>query len=285
MRHRGFIALCLTAIVVSIYLFATAPVPLEARNARAETVIPVERVFDTVNDINAKARQIYTEEIVGAGKAAGLAFDEDWREDAVEAGPLPALFLRTTAARLERDPVELGLFLGSDQPINASNVFIGEQLAQFELLKIDGRPRYARGEGTMFGMYADVASAQACVTCHNEHRDTPKADWRLGDVMGATTWTYPRQAVSIKEYIGIIDTVYSAIGEVYEMYLAEVEDFEKKPVIGERWPRHGFFLPDTDTFMAVLREATAPGVIVAITEDALAGQGETGTGLARISHR
>jgi hypothetical protein len=31
---------------------------------------------------------------------------------------------------------------------------------------------------------ADIAGAQACVTCHNQHPDSTKRDYRLGDVMG-----------------------------------------------------------------------------------------------------
>jgi hypothetical protein len=33
-------------------------------------------------------------------------------------------------------------------------------------------------------VYADIAVAPACVTCHNEHKDTPKNDFKIGDVMG-----------------------------------------------------------------------------------------------------
>jgi hypothetical protein len=269
MKHKGFVTLCLTLSALSIYLLVSAPVPLEATAAARQATVPIERVFDAVNAINARARQIYTKEIVGAGKAAGLAFDEDWQEDAVQAGPLPALFLRGTAAALERDPFELGLFLGSDYPINPSNRFSAEQLARFEQVKTDRQPRYGQvaGEGTMFGMYADVASAQPCVTCHNDHRDTPKTNWRLDDIMGATTWTFPRQMVSADEYVGMVDALYRAIAAAYGTYLAEVGSFDRKPVIGDKWPRDGFFLPSAEVFMAAIREATAAAALTTLTRD------------------
>ena len=33
-------------------------------------------------------------------------------------------------------------------------------------------------------VYPDKAVAEACVSCHNHHKDTPKRDFKLDDVMG-----------------------------------------------------------------------------------------------------
>lgn len=38
---------------------------------------------------------------------------------------------------------------------------------------------------------ADKLVAKACVDCHNDHPDTPKADWRLGDVRGVLEASVP----------------------------------------------------------------------------------------------
>ncbi|MEB3161529.1 MAG: histidine kinase dimerization/phosphoacceptor domain -containing protein [Synechocystis sp.] len=37
---------------------------------------------------------------------------------------------------------------------------------------------------------ADVMKA-SCVACHNSHPDSPKRDWRVGQMRGALTWSYP----------------------------------------------------------------------------------------------
>lgn len=52
---------------------------------------------------------------------------EDWRTKNIDKGPLPALFLRETAALLEKSPIPLSLFLGSDFPISSANKFKGRQ--------------------------------------------------------------------------------------------------------------------------------------------------------------
>lgn len=41
---------------------------------------------------------------------------------------------------------------------------------------------------------ADTMSAEACVSCHNNHPDTPKNDWKLGEVRGVLEVTVPISA-------------------------------------------------------------------------------------------
>jgi len=60
----------------------------------AGSVCTVQVLFDIVAHENNVVRTLWTKKIVVAGKKFGLKFDEDWRNDMVEAGPLPALFLR-----------------------------------------------------------------------------------------------------------------------------------------------------------------------------------------------
>ena len=47
------------------------------------------------------------------------------------------------------------------------------------------------GKDYFTAVYADVASVKACVTCHNGHKDSPKTDFKLGDVMGGVVIRVP----------------------------------------------------------------------------------------------
>jgi len=254
------------AAVACVYLFATAPAPLpEAaeRSGSRNAVIPVSKLFDTVNLVNAKTRQIWTSRIVGKGIEAGLKFEEHWLDDGEEAGPLPALFVRLTAENLEKQKSSLALFLGSDKPINKANLFQGEQVAQFAAINEDNKPRYFSMErmGIEVGMYPDFASAPACVSCHNQHEKSVKQDWKLNDVMGATTWTFPSKKVSDSEIHENIGQVYTAIQKSYQTYLDRVRKFSVNVKIGKEWPeKANLALPDVDTFMDAILEATAPAV-------------------------
>src|SRR5262245_39944970 len=151
--------------VVAIYLFATRPERLIDSRA-SERSVPIERVFRILAAENATMRALWTAEIVGAGTKAGLKFSEKWREPAVAAGPLPALFLRESATALQKTRVPLGLFLGSDYPIAQSNLFTGEQAEHFKRLRATNNPEFfnATDIGRSIAMFADVAIAPACVS-------------------------------------------------------------------------------------------------------------------------
>jgi hypothetical protein len=236
--------------VAAIYLFATRPEPLADRQMSGRTV-PMEKVFRVLAAENAILRELWTKEIVAAGTKAGLKFDEKWRESNVEAGPLPALFLRETATALQKARVPLGLFLGSDYPIAQSNLLTGAQAEHFKRLRATGDPQFflAADIGRYTAMFADVAVAPGCVSCHNEHPNSPKTDWKLNEIMGATTWSYPKDSVTIEEALRMVAALRLSFAAAYDAYLAKVLTFEHPPQIGERWPRDGYFLPSRQVFL------------------------------------
>ncbi len=246
-------------VILTAYLFVTAPVPLPDDPSTAAGTVPVQVAFEVLSHENDVARTLYTREIVGAGTHVGLSFAEDWRRPGVDAGPLPALFLRATAAALERSRLRLGLFLGSDAPISTANRFSGPQQELFEILRLEQQPQFFYDDDTsrFTAMYPDVASAEACATCHNNHADSPRTDWRVGDVMGATTWTYPNDQVSLAELIEILASFRAATRSSYEDYLAKAASFQDPPSIGRRWPNEGRFLPDADTFMSEIERQSS----------------------------
>ncbi|MEM9350188.1 MAG: DUF3365 domain-containing protein [Pseudomonadota bacterium] len=251
--------------LVAIWLFATAPpdLPDEAVGVASARALEVEKMFNSVNAINDAARTIYTGRIVGPGLKSGLKFGEDWNEPGIDKGPLPALFLRLAAAKIEAKPPQLGLYLGSDAPINASNLFSNEQAVAFEEVKATEGPVFSTAEGVGFvAMYPDFAGAQPCVTCHNEHADSPKTDWELGDVMGATTWTFPRSTLGPDDYLTTTDAFMTAVAEAYSDYLTKVQGFAEPVEIGPGWPEPGkLIVPDLETFMAEVRAAAAETVL------------------------
>lgn len=250
---------------LGIYLFVSAPAPLPDKATMFDEVrvVEVEKMFNAVNAVNDAARAIYTERIVGAGLQAGLKFGEDWAEPGVEKGPLPALFLRLVASRMEAKPARLGLYLGSDAPINKSNLFGDVQATAFEQLKQTRQAIITSTSTSGFvGMYPDIASTAPCVSCHNDHPDSPKTDWELGDVMGATTWTYPTGKLGADEYLGTTEAFFAAVGEAYDLYLDKAAAFKRPILIGQGWPGDNhLILPDRATFMSDVRQKAAVSIL------------------------
>jgi hypothetical protein len=261
LRSKGFFAFLVLAAIAVAYLFASAPAPLPDANAQDASQVSVKELLQLCAMENAAVRKLYTRAIVGKGQEVGLKFDEKWHERGVDAGPLPALFLRETAKSLERDPVQLGLFLGSDYPISQSNLFRGRQAHFFKGMRSDRKQKhfFVEDQGLYSAMFPDLAVAPACVSCHNEHQDSPKKDWKLGDVMGATTWTYPKPTVSLSEALDVLAALRRSFRAAYVGYIDKAKTFKTPPAIGEQWPTQGYFLPSPDVFMRQAELQTSPG--------------------------
>lgn len=253
--------LILLLIALNVYLFVTAPAPLSQDKALEKKTYSVEEAFELLAHLNDSYRTLYTKAIVGKGKENGLNFDEDWQNKKVEAGPLPALFLRGTSQEIEKRPIPLGLYLGSDFPIEKSNKFSGIQAEKFQEIRTDRKPRffYDTGSERHIAMFPDIASAAACVSCHNEHPNTSKDDWKLGDIMGATTWSYPKDSLSTDEVIEWVQVYQTAALTTYAHYLSETQKFtqNEKPSIGENWPDKGYYLPSRERFADSVNQLTA----------------------------
>jgi adenylate cyclase len=244
----------------------------------AQATVPVERLFELLQAENAAVRALWTQEIVGQGKKIGLKFDEHWRDADSEAGPLPALFLREIARSMEKGPIRVSLFLGSDYPISPDNRFEGLQKEKFQVLRQTRQPQYfyLPDIERHTAMFADVASVEPCVECHNRHEQSPKHDWRLHDIMGAATWMYPAASVSTEEILQALTALHKGFDDAYRAYLEKAKTFKKPPAIGDKWPSEGYFLPDAEVFMQAALARTAPHTLPALA--ALAAAKETGTG-------
>ncbi len=247
---------------ISVVLASCGGVPEEKSTVVAtDNAFSVAQVLEMVAKENDVTRTLYTKAIVGKGKKQGMKFDEDWRKDDVEAGPLPALFLRGVATSIRKSPVPLGLYLGSDFPVNAANKFEGKQAELFKQIKKDQKPQFFYDDDQKLhtAMFADLASAAACVTCHNKHPQTSKSDWVLGDVMGATTWQYPKDSLTYKETVAVLNSYAKGTVDIYKEYLDEIKAFKdsEKPEIGKKWPAEGNYLPTAEVFLDSVKKLSS----------------------------
>jgi|SRR6185503_7900713 len=236
---------------MTVYLFVSAPPPLpEASAAGGKRVTPHE-VLEICAAENAAVRELYAKEIVDAGQKVGLRFDEKWEQLKFDAGPLPALFLRLTSKSLAQSSVKLGLFLGSDNPVNKSNRFFGPQADALQEMRRDGEPRgfFMNDVKLYTAMFPDFAVAAACVDCHNRHPDSPKRNWELGDLMGATTWTFPSNSVSVSEMLEVIAALRNGFRDAYVRYIEKAKTFSSPPEVGNKWPSQCYCLPTPEAFM------------------------------------
>lgn len=144
-------------------------------------------------------RTNYTKMIVsrlGPTGADVIKPTEHWQELA-NGAPLPAQMFRAGSEAVAEMTDEFTYSLQSIWPINKQNAPktpVEKQGLQY-IADNPGENFYgeeALGGATYFtAVYPDVAVSEACTSCHNEHKDTPRTDFKLGDVMGGVVIRVP----------------------------------------------------------------------------------------------
>jgi hypothetical protein len=161
-------------------------------------VMKADRAVYTKEVVNRLIKQQKVEIINPETKAPEpLAASEQWKNEHGKL-PLPAQMFRMGAELVTADNVGFSYSLLSKWPLNKQN----KPKTQLEIQGLDSvvanagkAPFY--GEETLGGVkyftavYADVAVAGACIDCHNGHRDTPRTDFKVGDVMGGVVLRIP----------------------------------------------------------------------------------------------
>ena len=158
--------------------------------------IPAEMAADHLHSIIQADRTFYTTDVVERMQMRGIVFaGENWRE----AGklPLPAQFMMESGRLMAAEHSGLRYRLVSSWAINKQN----GPTTEFERIGLRAiqanhdRPYTAvtteRGTRVFQALYADRAVSQSCVGCHNGHENSPKRDFKRGDVMGGILLTIP----------------------------------------------------------------------------------------------
>ena len=168
----------------------------------AGDTVPVKAMADALHLVMDSDRTIYTRKIVNrlVKKDKVIKASEHFEDD--KALVLPAQMFRFGAElvqkRAEKLPdVNFTYSLQSLWPINKQNA--PKTTAEKEGLKFvaDNKGKNYYTEETLGGqkyftaVYADTGVAPVCVSCHNKHKDTPKDDFKIGDVMGGVVIRIP----------------------------------------------------------------------------------------------
>ena len=151
--------------------------------------IPARTVADMLYALALANRTVYTRDVVqrlGPANDAVVAATEHYLD--AKALPLPAQMFALVAEEL--DARGYWLSLRSLEPINFANAPL-TPLEERGLAYVKAHPGEAfyaedaaAGTPSLVAVYADVASVEACVACHNAHPASPRRDFALGDVMG-----------------------------------------------------------------------------------------------------
>jgi hypothetical protein len=144
-------------------------------------------------------RTNYTKFVVkrlGPSGSGAVKPDENWQE--YDNGTLlPAQMFRAGSEAVAEMTDDFTYTLQSVWPINAQNApKTPVEKAGLEYIAANpGENFYGEetlGDVTYYtAVYPDVAVSDACTKCHNEHKDSPRTDFELGEVMGGVVIRVP----------------------------------------------------------------------------------------------
>ncbi len=165
--------------------------------SEAASGISPQQMADALHAVMESDRTIYTRKVVNrlVKEDKVIKASEHWQDD--KALPLPAQMFRMGAEMVTEKNVGFTYSLLSMWPVNKQNK--PKTKVEKEGLKFvadnPGKNYYGQetlGDMTYYtAVYADTAVAPACVDCHNKHKDSPRSDFKIGEVMGGVVIRFP----------------------------------------------------------------------------------------------
>jgi len=156
---------------------------------RENSVVDAQRYLEALTAF----RTLYTSEVVNAAKRNGLRITHDYKRYN-NAIPLPATLSMELGKTIGKKKSNAKTFLYSKYPFpwrkeENANLF-SQSFTQDAWININKKPnspfyRFEKVDGKMSIRYATADIMRvSCVDCHNNHEQSPKRDWKKGDVRG-----------------------------------------------------------------------------------------------------
>ncbi len=171
-------------VIVSLLLAFTIP-KLSNENAQKNAVVSATQ---TVNQFKV-IRGYYTKNVVKkvlAGSSLKPSFNHVGDKNTI---PLPATFIHDLSDLLKKNGTDLRLYSDFPFPNRKARQLdaFGKNAWNYLTKNPDGKfveTGEMNGKQVVRVAIPDIMVAQGCVNCHNSRADTPKNDWKLGDVRG-----------------------------------------------------------------------------------------------------
>jgi hypothetical protein len=183
-------------MLISTSLVAACAQEKPAQTPAASSITP-KQMADALHAVMEADRTVYTRNVVNRlqNDEKVIKASEHWQDD--KALPLPAQMFRMGAEMAAQKNSDFSYALLSLWPVNTQNVPKTDAEKAGLQFVVDNTAQNYYGEETLGGrtyftaVYPDVAVAPACIACHNAHKDSPRTDFEMGDVMGGVIVRIP----------------------------------------------------------------------------------------------
>lgn len=175
---------------VTLLTLGAAALGLTACLGEEKGGFSAQQMADALHIVMASDRTVYTRLIVNRlqNEEKVIKASEHWKDD--KALVLPAQMFRYGSEMVAEKQKNFTYQLLSEWPVNKQNAprTEAEKTGLRFIAENPGKNYYTEetlGGKTYFtAVYADPAVSPACVNCHNAHKDSPRTDFKIGEVMG-----------------------------------------------------------------------------------------------------
>ena len=177
---------------------ALAAVPMAgSADVGDELAFTPKQLADMLHMVMESDRTVYTRVIVNRLTLQDkvITASEHFEDD--QALALPAQMFRFGAEMVASKTEDFSYSLQSLWAVNKQNLprTEAEKAGLAFIADNPGERYYAEEElgGVRYftAVYPDIAVAPACISCHNDHADSPRRDFELGEVMGGVVLRIP----------------------------------------------------------------------------------------------
>jgi methyl-accepting chemotaxis protein len=190
----------LVVCLVAVSYFVPRAIATDARESAVKAAAQTVKQFKII-------RSYYTKNVIKKAVATGTLKPSFSHKEEGASIPLPATFIHDVSAELAKEDTSITLYSAFPFPLRKQRVLDEFQRQAWEFLRANPDEIFSRqeirdGREVIRVAMADRMTAKACVKCHNSHPDSPKVDWKMGDVRG------------ILEVANVIDTQLAAGGQL-----------------------------------------------------------------------
>ena len=229
-QGKVVLAILLSALVV-VVICVLLMFYVNNQNVELVGVNKAKALADQVTTL----RKFYTAQVVSRAKDVGMEIDYDWDQQP-NTLPLPATFTNVLGKEIEKANPGTTIRLYSRYPFphrKGTENYDDFELDALKAIEQDPKTPFYRFEeigGKLSVRYASADIMQtACVECHNSHPETPKADWKVGDVRGVVEVISPVN--DVEEGLDFGTRVLIAIVSLGLAFVVSVSYFSlKKPI-------------------------------------------------------
>lgn len=161
-----------------------------------DNMISVQGMTDALFTVISSNRAVYSRAVVDRLQYQEHILEATEHYKETKGLPLPAQMLRMSAENVVTMGAGFNYSLLSPWPINKQNgPKTDSEKAGLRSVTETGKNYYTEetlgGKRYFAAYYPDKAVAEACVSCHNGHKDSPRKDFALGDVLGGIVIRVP----------------------------------------------------------------------------------------------